>query len=265
MVDNIFDLTAEEYARIVPRCRFCQFLTLIYELDLKGDEKILDVGSGPGILSLEIAKRLKSGHITGLDLSENMIRLAQRLAQDHLLDNVKFEKGDALDLHFPEESFDVVISTAVLPWVKSPKKLLLELHRVLKKGGKLGLISLGPEIYQEFMNAFEAMIKIYPRYFSAGPLSTHLGAKIYSENELLGELEPIGFKTRKRFVLSLKEPVTPEAYLKRINAITGERYLESVPETEREIIRETLMEKLSEHKEDLKATECSIFIIAAKV
>lgn len=61
MLDNIFDLTAEEYVQLVHRCRFCQFFTLIYEADPEGDEKTPDVGGGPGVLSLEIAKKLKSG------------------------------------------------------------------------------------------------------------------------------------------------------------------------------------------------------------
>ncbi len=262
--DNIFDSTAKEYARIVPACRFCQFLTLIYELDLTGDERILDVGCGPGVLSVEVAKKLKSGNITGLDLSENMIALAEGLAKDHLLDNVRFEKGDALSLHFPEGSFDVVISTAVLPWVDDPGWFLLEVHRVLKKGGKLGLISLGPEIYREFLDAFRAVVKKHPQYFPAGSPATFHQAKIYSDNQLERKLKVLGFKTRKRFVLSLEEPVTPESYLKRINAITGETYLQSVPEGKREAVRRDLKQMLNRHQEELKATECSVFVIAVR-
>jgi ubiquinone/menaquinone biosynthesis C-methylase UbiE len=263
--DNIFDSTAKEYARIVPACRFCQFLTLIYELDLEGDERILDVGCGPGVLSVEIAKKLRAGHITGLDLSENMIALAEGLARDHLLDNVRFEKGDALKLQFPPESFDVVISTAVLPWVHDPRRFLLELHRVLKKGGKLGLISLGPEIYREFMHAFETVMKRHPQYFPDDSPGSYLQAKIYSDDELESELKAIGFKVKKRFVLSLEEPVTPESYLKRINAITGETHLRGVPEEKRETIRGDLKEILSGNREELKATECSVFVIAVKI
>jgi ubiquinone/menaquinone biosynthesis C-methylase UbiE len=262
--DNIFDSTAKDYARIVPARRFCQFLTLIYELDLKGDERILDVGCGPGVLSVEIAKKLGAGHITGLDLSENMIALAESLAKDHLLDNVRFEKGDALELQFPVESFDVVISTAVLPWVDEPGRFLLEVHRVLKKGGKLGLISLGPEIYREFLHAFQAVVKKYPQYFPAGSQETYHQAKIYSDNELERKLKVIGFRTKKRFVLSLEEPVTPESYLQRINSITGEAYLQSVPEEEREAVRKELKQMLNGPREELKATECSVFVIAVK-
>jgi hypothetical protein len=102
MEDNIFDSTAEECAKIVPACRFCQFPSLIYELDLKGDERILAVDWEPGVLSVEIAKSSDSGQITEFDLSENVIVLAEGLAKDHLLDNVKIEKDNALNLNFPE-------------------------------------------------------------------------------------------------------------------------------------------------------------------
>lgn len=266
MVDNIFDLTAENYAEIVPACRFCQFLTLMHELDLNGDEKILDVGCGPGVLTVEIAKRLKAGCITGLDLSDNMLRLAEKLAKEHLVENVRFEKGDALNLHFPKETFDVVISTSVFHWVKDPKKFLLELHRVLKKGGKLGLTSRGPDSYREFWHAFEAVAKRYPEYFPENSLTAYMGVRIYSDHELEKELEPVGFVTKKRFVLTVQGPVTLQSYLKRINAVTGDIYLQSVPEAKRDVIREQIEEILkSDGGGELKATECASFIIAVKV
>lgn len=263
--DNIFDLTAEEYAQIVPSCRFCQFLTLIHELELKGDERILDVGCGPGVLSVEIAKRLKSGHITGLDLSEKMIALAKNLAKDHLLDNVRFEKADALNLRFPEGAFDVVISTSVLHWVKHPQKFISEIYRVLKKGGKLGLTSRGPDCYREFLQAFSAVTRKYPQYFPLDSPSAYMGVRIYSDDELEKELEPVGFKIKKRFVLTVQGPVTPQSYLKRVNAVTGEIYLASVPEREKETIRREIEERLKSNGRELKATECASFVIAFKV
>ena len=140
----------------------------------------------------------------------------------------------------------------------------MEVHRVLKKGGKLGLISLGPEIYREFLHAFRALVKKYPEYFPAGSQETYHQAKIYSDNELERKLKVIGFKTKKRFVLSLEEPVTPESYLQRINSITGEAYLQSVPEDKREVVRKDLKQILNGHRDELKATECSVFVIAVK-
>jgi len=264
MVDNVFDLTAEDYAKIVPNCRFCQFLTLIHELGLEGDEKVLDVGCGPGVLSVEMAKRLRSGNVTGLDLSENMINLSRKLASEHLLDNVSFQRGDALQLDFAPESFNVVISSYVLPWVKDPKRFLSESHRVLVKGGKLGMTSPIPDSYREFKLAFEVLAKSYPQYFPDDSPFAYVGSKIYLEDELEKVLHSVGFETKKRFVLTIQEPVTSQSYLNRINAIIGEPYLRSVPEAKKEIIRKKLQEILKNNGGELKATECALFIIAVK-
>lgn len=101
-----------------------------------GSGRILDVGTRPGYLPIEIAKRAKSISVVGIDATEKMIRLARRLAKAQgLTDRLTFLVGDAYSLVFDDDSFDMVISTGVLHSWKEPVRALGECHRVLKPGG----------------------------------------------------------------------------------------------------------------------------------
>jgi ubiquinone/menaquinone biosynthesis C-methylase UbiE len=97
---------------------------------------LLDLGTGPGYLPIEIAKRSQDIRIVGIDLSAKLIRIARtHAAEAGLSDRLSFEIGNAAGLRFPEASFDMVISTGMLHSLKAPEKVLQEIHRLLKKGG----------------------------------------------------------------------------------------------------------------------------------
>lgn len=98
--------------------------------------KILDVGTGPGYLPLEIVKRTESITIVGIDATGKMIQFAQREARARgLAHRLTFLVGNAYSLMFADNSFDMVISTGVLHAWKNPEQALAECYRVLKPGG----------------------------------------------------------------------------------------------------------------------------------
>jgi ubiquinone/menaquinone biosynthesis C-methylase UbiE len=99
--------------------------------------KILDVGTGPGYLPLEIAKRAPSLEIIGIDISHAMVKIANRNAKDRgFSDHVKFQIGNAANLPFEDGYFDFVISTLSFHhWLK-PIECLNEIYRVLKENGE---------------------------------------------------------------------------------------------------------------------------------
>jgi ubiquinone/menaquinone biosynthesis C-methylase UbiE len=107
--------------------------------ELLGTEplKILDVGTGPGSISILLAEM---GHdVTGVDLSEQMLTLAQKNA-DACGVMIKLKKGDAEKLPFENNIFDVVINRWVLWTVLDPASAVAEWTRVLKTGGKLIIV-----------------------------------------------------------------------------------------------------------------------------
>ena len=120
---------------------------LLDSLELKGDEKVLDVGCGRGLMLIGAAKRLKSGKATGIDiwsahdLSGNSPDAAKQNAKiEGVSDKVRIENGDARHMVYPEKNFDVVISSLAIhniPDRDERRQAVREMWRVLKPGGKL--------------------------------------------------------------------------------------------------------------------------------
>jgi len=98
---------------------------------------ILDLGTGPGYLPIEIVRRAPEIKIIGVDLSRKLIQIAQaNAAKAGLSQQLSFEVGNSAKLHFDNASFDMVISTGMLHSLKNPVAVLKEIYRVLKKGGE---------------------------------------------------------------------------------------------------------------------------------
>jgi arsenite methyltransferase len=120
---------------------------LLDSLDLKGEEKILDVGCGRGLLLIGAAKRLKSGKATGIDiwssedLSGNTADATKQNAKiEGVSDRVRVENGDARKLVYPESHYDVVMSSLAIHNISERderNQAIREMCRVLKPGGKV--------------------------------------------------------------------------------------------------------------------------------
>ncbi len=103
---------------------------------IKKRASVLDIGTGLGILPLVISDRKLSCKVIGIDISEPRLERA-RHAAEHSRANVTFMKMNAESLEFDDESFDVVISQAAIGLFADKNKALLEMARVLRKGGVL--------------------------------------------------------------------------------------------------------------------------------
>lgn len=102
---------------------------------LKPDMKILDIGCGPGTITVDLASYVPQGHITGLERAEGVLTQARALAEEKGIKNVDFVVGDANGLSYKDQSFDVVICHQVLQHVQDPIGILKEMYRVAKVGG----------------------------------------------------------------------------------------------------------------------------------
>lgn len=100
---------------------------------------VLDVGCGPGTITLDIASRVYPARVVGLDASDEVIRRATALAIEREVSNVEFVTGNAYALDFADETFDIVHAHQVLQHVSRPVDLLREFRRVRTSTGAVGV------------------------------------------------------------------------------------------------------------------------------
>jgi arsenite methyltransferase len=105
---------------------------------LERGEVVLDLGSGAGTDSLVAAQMVgPHGHVTGLDMTPEMLAKAQAAAAEMEAANVEFVEGEVEVLPFGDESFDVVISNGVIDLVPDKDAVFSEINRVLRPGGRI--------------------------------------------------------------------------------------------------------------------------------
>jgi SAM-dependent methyltransferase len=138
--ESVFDAAAArklEAAYLTPDVVEQRHATL-RALGLRAGERVLDVGSGPGLLAAEMAQAVgPAGHVTGIDVSDAMLALSRRRCGD--LDpagRVGLVKADAAALPFRDATFDAATSIQVYEYVADLPSALAELHRVLRPGGR---------------------------------------------------------------------------------------------------------------------------------
>jgi arsenite methyltransferase len=108
--------------------------------DLHQGQTVLDLGSGGGIDVLLSAKRVgPTGHAYGLDMTEEMLALARRNTQEAGATNVTFLKGHIEQIPLPADTVDVVISNCVINLSVDKATVFREIHRVLARGGRIGI------------------------------------------------------------------------------------------------------------------------------
>ncbi|KAJ6111429.1 hypothetical protein N7523_007490 [Penicillium sp. IBT 18751x] len=97
--------------------------------------KILDIGCGPGSITIDFAKHVPQGHVVGLEYVSDPLPAARALAHEQGLSNIEFMEGNIHSLPFPDETFDIVHVHQVLQHISDPVRGLREMRRVVKKGG----------------------------------------------------------------------------------------------------------------------------------
>ena len=132
-IPGVLASSYEKATRMVIEAYYSQVAGEIVSNFQSGD--ILDLGTGPGYLPIEIVRRAPGINIVGVDLSRKLIQMAQaNAAKSGLSHQLRFEVGNSAALHFDTASFDMVISTGMLHSLKNPVVVLKEIYRVLKKG-----------------------------------------------------------------------------------------------------------------------------------
>jgi ubiquinone/menaquinone biosynthesis C-methylase UbiE len=158
---------------------------------------ILDLGTGPGYLPLEIAKRSPMINVIGVDLSRKLIEMARsNAAKAGLSDRLTFLSGNAGRLEFADSSFDMVISTGMLHSLKQPVKVLQEIHRVLKVGREAWIFDPARVASQVDREKWKASLTLRERFFLwlFKLFGLHKPAKTYTRKQAIAFIKQTDFK-----------------------------------------------------------------------
>jgi ubiquinone/menaquinone biosynthesis C-methylase UbiE len=108
-------------------------------LQLRAGQRVLDVGVGPGLLAYEMAESVgRDGHVCGIDISEDMLAMSRNRSADQPW--TEYQRADATNLPYPDDSFDAAVSTQVYEYVVNIPAALAELYRVMRPGGRVVVI-----------------------------------------------------------------------------------------------------------------------------
>lgn len=160
-IRNTFNTVAEGYDN--PSFRFFTISAgdMIACLELKGNEHVLDVATGTGIVALKLAPLLPRGRVTAIDFSEGMLAQARMKAAARTVGNVDFLEMDMQALRFPDRHFDVVTCAFGIFFVEDMESQLIHISDKVKAGGKIILSTFYDGSFMPLIELFYNCIKKY--------------------------------------------------------------------------------------------------------
>lgn len=175
---------------------------IIFEnLDIKGGEKILDVGCGRGFYLKAVSQLFPRALVTGLDINKNYLEKAKEFLGNR---KVKLVIGSATELPFNDKSFDRIICSELLEHIKDDRKAIAEIHRVLKPDG-IALITVPNKNYPFLWDPANWLLeRIFGVHLPAkihwlsGIWADHV--RLYSEKELVEKFNEGGFSIEKKWL-----------------------------------------------------------------
>jgi ubiquinone/menaquinone biosynthesis C-methylase UbiE len=144
-------------------------------LNTQEGHHVLEIGFGTGHSLIELARAVgSSGKVFGIDLSEKMVEISQKLADEEGLDGrIELSCGDALHLPYESESLDGIFMSFTLELFDTPEipHVLAECERVLKSGGRIVVIGMSRVLPEGLiMEIFEWTHRHFPNYLDCRPI-----------------------------------------------------------------------------------------------
>jgi SAM-dependent methyltransferase len=203
-------------------------------------ETILDLGTGPGEPAITIAGEVgPSGHVTGVDLSENMVAIAKKVAAARGRGNVDFRAMDCGALDFPDASFDAAVSSFGFQIFTDPEAAAREAHRVIRRGGRIAVSVWSTGDRVPWIHAIIRPMLEHTEPDETGYIPTPY--ETGGPGEMTGLLERVGFtnatEERRRYFLTFADE---DAYFAAILKATpiGHSLSEEPENVQQEILKQ---------------------------
>ena len=154
--------------------------------------RVLEAGCGVGAQTILLAKHSPGALITAVDISEDSLVKAKRLTEAENKENIRFETQDVNALSYMDSTFDHVFVCFLLEHVKDPVKTLLELRRVLKKGGTMTIIEgdHGSAYFYPDSEAARKAIRCQVRLQARSGGNANIGRRLYPLMTQVGFTNP---------------------------------------------------------------------------
>lgn len=207
---NLWDEKAEIYHERFVREKAGPFRSvdqLIATANLKSGDKVLDVGTGTGMVAFEAAKAIgKEGQVIGIDISTGQLSVAKRNACT--TSNLQFLEMDAESLSFDDGYFDAVLSQFALMCFPDFQKSLREMKRVLVRGGTIAMSVHGTSDNVPYYSVImDSLLKHVPEII---PVERPSPTRFGNYSILKSELEKVGFDNIQ--LTSYTYPYTVESF-----------------------------------------------------
>ncbi|KAF4592166.1 ubiE/COQ5 methyltransferase [Ophiocordyceps camponoti-floridani] len=150
------------------------------------DMMVLDVGCGPGSITIDLARAVPEGHVTGVEYVSDPLDGARADARAQAITNVSFSVADAHHLPFPDASFHVVHAHQVLQHLADPVQALREMRRVVRPGGLVACRESASMTWHPESKGIEAWLQLTTRVAREKGGNPHPGSRIHVWAEQAG-------------------------------------------------------------------------------
>jgi ubiquinone/menaquinone biosynthesis C-methylase UbiE len=240
---------------------------IVEAAQVEPDMRVLDIACGTGEPAISLAGLLVRGQIVGIDVSPAPLKIAEERAAERRLTNASFRQADAHDLPFADGSFDGITSRLGVMFFADLPRALQEMHRVLKPGGRVTLLTWGPMEQPYFATTVGTLLRMLP-----GAVAPEAGAKVFQfgkEGVLSRYLREAGFASAaERFVtVPLVWPGTPEEvweYFRSV-AVPFVPLFESIPPERQEEIDAAVLQAIGRYYDGAKINFTAIVNITIAV
>jgi len=237
-------------------------LMAIDKLDPRDPERILDIGCGNGLLTIELAKKIPMGHVTGIETSAEMFVKAVHNSASLGIPNIRFLNMNALDIIF-ENEFDAVFSNSAIHWIHDLERMYKRIFNSIKADGRV-MIQTGLKEINKLVETIIVMLQAdrYRPYLTGMALPW----RFLSRDENIEILKNSGF-------MDIEIEMIQDVHrFKTINELSG--YLESgpmvpflsiIPEIEKDGFKEMFVQTyLGKNNNTLVSASTRAFLSARK-
>lgn len=155
---------------------------------LKPDMYVLDIGCGPGTITVDLATYVPQGKVLGVEYVDTTLDQCRELAKERGIDNIDFTTGDIHKLPFDDNTFDMVIAHQVLQHIADPIQAFKEMKRVVKVGGYVAArdADFPAMVWYPAVEEMENVIDLYVRVARSNGGDPVIGRALHAKARMAG-------------------------------------------------------------------------------